>query len=454
MNTKVCVSGNKVIGCGRELPIYLFNKATNGDPLPQCKDCWRRQRRLRRGSPPDGTEPTATACRLCGKTQEITEFALKRGSGGQRREECRRCVKLEWQKEYGRRMAASNQELPSPSSSAEKVCSLCSRSLPVTSFHIERYRPNGRSPRCKECCSAYFKKRRVAKSTNPKACLKCAQLFVPEDREAVCPPCRSKLQGAEKKVCKDGTLVKGCGRLLPISKFGTSRSNIDGRVAYCMGCFHRHYWGRGEGKRAKRRQARKDAVRARLERRAQEQAHRRITKEIRNDFEIETGVRWCTGTKKHPGCGDLLPLTSFWKNRANSSSRDRLCGRCRNKHFPRLKSDSRKKLFQRAKRMRKMRKRMAVPKWLNFSQRSEMNRFYEERAQISAQTGREHHVDHIVPLRGKEQCGDHFVEVWGLHVPWNLRVIPADDNIKKSNKFLEISRTYFEDEFLSKKEKP
>lgn len=72
---------------------------------------------------------------------------------------------------------------------------------------------------------------------------------------------------------------------------------------------------------------------------------------------------------------------------------------------------------------RRSRMRDATPKWADMKV---IRRIYIACARISAETGIAHHVDHIVPLRGRSVCG--------LHVPWNLQILPDVENRKKSNK--------------------
>lgn len=68
-----------------------------------------------------------------------------------------------------------------------------------------------------------------------------------------------------------------------------------------------------------------------------------------------------------------------------------------------------------------------TPKWLTEDDCWIISEAYALAALRTAATGVKHHVDHIVPLRGKT--------VSGLHVPQNLQVIPWLDNQRKTNKF-------------------
>ncbi len=79
------------------------------------------------------------------------------------------------------------------------------------------------------------------------------------------------------------------------------------------------------------------------------------------------------------------------------------------------------------KKAYKVAKINACPAWLNEEHHWMIQEAYSLAQVRSEMLGFTWHVDHIVPLRGKK--------VSGLHVPWNLQVIPGSDNMSKSNKF-------------------
>lgn len=68
-----------------------------------------------------------------------------------------------------------------------------------------------------------------------------------------------------------------------------------------------------------------------------------------------------------------------------------------------------------------------TPKWLTKLEHDHIKLFYEASVFMSS-LGAKHEVDHIIPLHGKN--------VSGLHVPWNLQVIPMENNRSKSNKLV------------------
>lgn len=68
----------------------------------------------------------------------------------------------------------------------------------------------------------------------------------------------------------------------------------------------------------------------------------------------------------------------------------------------------------------------ATPKWLTEEHKQQILDFYRDREALNSMSDILFHVDHIVPLRGKN--------VSGLNVPWNLRIVSAAVNIKKGNR--------------------
>lgn len=75
--------------------------------------------------------------------------------------------------------------------------------------------------------------------------------------------------------------------------------------------------------------------------------------------------------------------------------------------------------------IRRSTRRNACPKWLTEEQKKKMSDIYKKAKEMSVIES--YHVDHIIPLTNDSVCG--------LHVPWNLQIIPAEDNLKKGNYF-------------------
>ena len=74
--------------------------------------------------------------------------------------------------------------------------------------------------------------------------------------------------------------------------------------------------------------------------------------------------------------------------------------------------------------------KLRTPEWLSKDDAWLIKEAYRLASHRTELFGFQWDVDHIVPLQGDT--------VSGLHVPWNMQVIPSRDNIRKKNKFVEV----------------
>ena len=86
-----------------------------------------------------------------------------------------------------------------------------------------------------------------------------------------------------------------------------------------------------------------------------------------------------------------------------------------------------KERYVAARARRRAAQESATPTWLTAIDKAMIQEMYDASEARYIQTGIKHHVDHIVPINGKG--------VAGMHVPWNLQVITAHENLSKGWRF-------------------
>lgn len=228
-----------------------------------------------------------------------------------------------------------------------------------------------------------------------------------------------------------------CGETTSLGNFTNSRHRKDGKNPYCKKCTRKKSAEYAEKNPDKVKAAGAAWFQANKERR---QARAKKWFSENPGKAAEYCARW---REKNPGKNNELSRKWYADNREKALASDRQSRqanlekflirerksyakraarrketsrewRARNKHRVALYAASRRSAL--AKR---------TPPWLTDAHFAEMLTFFRQSEALTKETGEPHHVDHIVPLRGKT--------VSGLNVPWNLQVLPALDNLRKSN---------------------
>lgn len=218
-------------------------------------------------------------------------------------------------------------------------------------------------------------------------------------------------------------LCRGCDRFLPLDQFNKKASSKDGLQFRCRPCDRAYLAAWRERNVERKRQMDRDYAAANRESakektRAWTAANRERKRAADRAYQAANGQRIAEQAALYRAQNRDKIQTRKESYRAENRQRIRQ----QNKEW--RQKNKAKVLADRA--MRKMRKRNATPPWLTKQQRLEIRAAYETAQVFTEALGEPFHVDHIVPISSPVVCG--------LHVPWNLQILRAVENIEKSNR--------------------
>ena len=142
----------------------------------------------------------------------------------------------------------------------------------------------------------------------------------------------------------------------------------------------------------------------------------RVFEDGTREMQMDNGRRIRVKFQRCPGCKVEKPQSEFTMA---------LCFACRGVRRETItryecdKGDGNPKLYRTKRYATKV---AATPSWVD---KKAIAAVYAEAKRLTRETGISHQVDHIWPLIHESFCG--------LHVPWNLRVIPSNRNSSKRN---------------------
>lgn len=133
------------------------------------------------------------------------------------------------------------------------------------------------------------------------------------------------------------------------------------------------------------------------------------------------------GRRRCAGCGQIKPATDeeFSRIRGRLNTNCRPCDRAKVRAWAAANEARYKAKAAAGWALRNAGKKLRTLA-LSREHRTELRAIYAECRRRNAAVPRAWHVDHIMPLAGRDSCG--------LHVPWNLQILTGIENTRKSNR--------------------
>jgi hypothetical protein len=211
---------------------------------------------------------------------------------------------------------------------------------------------------------------------------------------------------------------KGCAQIKPLSLFHKHKQMADGHLNFCKVCFYE----KSKANRAANPESRKAEHARKREREgfmtwAEYTAKRSENPKSRADVCRDSNL-------KHKD------KVAAYRKEYEKANKDRIAAR----RAARLAESREVKRIWRKNNLglvladcanRRAAKIQRTPAWLSEFDKLKIKCLYQLAAMRNRESDQKWHVDHIIPLQG--------ANVSGLHVPGNLRVIPALDNMRKNN---------------------